>query len=189
MEKCRCDWALHSPLETAYHDNEWGIPVHDDRDLFERLIMECMQAGLSWSTILKKRESFKAAFDNFDYEKIAQYDEVKFELLMQDASIIRNRLKIRAAISNAQSMLEVQKEFGSFDHYLWSFVDFTPIMGHYQTTDEVPATSPVSDALSRDLKARGFRFVGSTIIYAFMQSIGMVNDHLESCFYRTQRTL
>lgn len=189
MEKCRCDWALHSTLETAYHDNEWGVPVHDDRELFERLILEGMQAGLSWSTILKKREGFKLAFDDFDYEKIAQYDEAKFEALMQDASIIRNRLKIRAAISNAQSMLQVQKEFGSFDRYLWSFVDFTPIIGHYQAMDEVPATSPVSDALSRDLKSRGFRFVGSTIIYAFMQSIGMVDDHLESCFRRTGSTL
>lgn len=189
MEKCRCDWALHSQLETAYHDTEWGFPVHDDRELFERLILESMQAGLSWSTILKKRAGFKAAFDNFDYERIAQYDESKIESLMQDASIIRNRLKIRAAIGNAQAMLQVQKEFGSFDHYLWSFVNFTPIIGHYQVISEVPASSPVSDALSRDLKSRGFRFVGSTIIYAYMQSIGMVDDHLESCFRRTENTL
>lgn len=186
MEKCRCNWALHSALETDYHDNEWGVPVHDDRELFERLILECMQAGLSWSTILKKREGFRAAFDNFDYVRIAQYDEHKVASLLQDASIIRNRLKIHATIGNAQSMLKIQQEFGSFDRYLWSFVDFTPIVGHYQTMGEVPATTPISDALSLDLKKRGFRFVGSTIVYALMQSIGMVDDHLETCFRRTE---
>jgi len=181
MDKNRCDWAK-KPLEIEYHDNEWGVPVHDDRKLFEFLVLDGFQAGLSWSTILAKRDNFSMAFDDFDYGKIAKYDEKKIETLLQDAGIIRNKLKIKAAISNARAFLKVQKEFGSFDRYIWSFTDGKTMVNHWRTMDEVPATSRESDAMSKDLKKRGFKFVGSTICYAFMQAAGIVNDHLITCF-------
>ena len=181
MDKNRCDWAK-KPLEIEYHDNEWGVSVHDDRKLFEFLVLDGFQAGLSWSTILAKRDNFSMAFDDFDYGKIAKYDEKKIETLLQDAGIIRNKLKIKAAISNARAFLKVQKEFGSFDRYIWSFTDGKTMVNHWRTMDEVPATSRESDAMSKDLKKRGFKFVGSTICYAFMQAAGMINDHLITCF-------
>lgn len=181
MHKKRCDWAK-KPLEIEYHDNEWGVPVHDDRKLFEFLVLDGFQAGLSWTTILAKRENFRRAFDDFNYEKIAQYEEKKIEALLRDAGIIRNKLKIKAAISNARAFLKVQEEFGSFDRYIWSFTDGKTMVNHWRTMDEVPATSRESDAMSKDLKRRGFNFVGSTICYAFMQAAGMVNDHLVTCF-------
>jgi len=181
MDKNRCDWAK-KPLEIEYHDNEWGIPVHDDRKLFEFLVLDGFQAGLSWSTILAKRDNFSKAFDDFDYKKIVQYDEKKIESLLQDAGIIRNKLKIKAAISNARAFLKVQEEFGSFDRYIWSFTDGKTMVNHWRTMEEVPATSKESDAMSKDLKKRGFKFVGSTICYAFMQAAGMINDHLVTCF-------
>jgi len=181
MHKKRCDWAK-KPLEIEYHDNEWGVSVHDDRKLFEFLVLDGFQAGLSWTTILTKRENFRRAFDDFNYEKIAQYEEKKIEALLRDAGIIRNKLKIKAAISNARAFLKVQEEFGSFDRYIWSFTDGKTMVNHWRTMDEVPATSRESDAMSKDLKRRGFNFVGSTICYAFMQAAGMVNDHLVTCF-------
>src|SRR6056297_906104 len=181
MDKNRCNWAK-KPLEIEYHDNERGIPVHDDLKLFEFLVLDGFQAGLSWSTILAKRDNFSMAFDDFDYGKIAKYDEKKIETLLQDAGIIRNKLKIKAAISNARAFLKVQKEFGSFDRYIWSFTDGKTMVNHWRTMDEVPATSRESDAMSKDLKKRGFKFVGSTICYAFMQAAGMINDHLITCF-------
>ena len=181
MDKNRCDWAK-KPLEIEYHDNEWGIPVHDDRKLFEFLVLDGFQAGLSWSTILAKRDNFSKAFDDFDYKKIVQYDEKKIESLLQDAGIIRNKLKIKAAISNARAFLKVQEEFGSFDRYIWSFTDGKTMVNQWRTMEEVPATSKESDAMSKYLKKRGFKFVGSTICYAFMQAAGMVNDHLVTCF-------
>jgi len=181
MHKKRCDWAK-KPLEIEYHDNEWGVPVHDDRKLFEFLVLDGFQAGLSWTTILAKRENFRRAFDDFNYEKIAQYEEKKIEALLLDAGIIRNKLKIKVAISNARAFLKVQQEFGSFDRYIWSFTDGKTMVNHWRTMDEVPATSRESDAMSKDLKRRGFNFVGSTICYAFMQAAGMVNDHLVTCF-------
>jgi DNA-3-methyladenine glycosylase I len=181
MHKKRCDWAK-KPLEIEYHDNEWGVPVHDDRKLFEFLVLDGFQAGLSWTTILAKRENFRRAFDDFNYEKIAQYEEKKIEALLLDAGIIRNKLKIKVAISNARAFLKVQEEFGSFDRYIWSFTDGKTMVNHWRTMDEVPATSRESDAMSKDLKRRGFNFVGSTICYAFMQAAGMVNDHLVTCF-------
>lgn len=181
MDRNRCDWAK-KPLEIEYHDNEWGVPVHDDQKLFEFLVLDGFQAGLSWSTILAKRDNFSKAFDDFDYEKIARYDEKKIETLLQDAGIIRNKLKIKAAISNARAFLKVQKEFSSFDRYIWSFTDGKTMVNHWRTMEEVPATSRESDAMSKDLKKRGFTFVGSTICYAFMQAAGMVNDHLVTCF-------
>lgn len=178
----RCAWAGDTQIYIDYHDKEWGRPVHDDARLFEMLLLEMMQAGLSWITILKKRESYRAAFDGFDPQKIAQYGAEKVEELLQNPGIIRNRLKIQAAITNARLFLEVQKEFGSFDAFLWSYVGNEPIVGHWADLKEIPATTPISDALSRDLKKRGFKFVGSTIVYAYMQSVGMVNDHITSCF-------
>jgi DNA-3-methyladenine glycosylase I len=181
MDKIRCDWAK-KPLEIKYHDNEWGVPVHDDRKLFEFLVLDGFQAGLSWSTILLKRENFRRAFDDFDYQKIAHYNEKKIESLLQDAGIIRNKLKINAAISNAKAFLKVQEEFGSFDRYIWSFTDGKTIINQWKEMKEVPATSKESDAMSKDMKRRGFKFVGSTICYAFMQAAGMVNDHLVTCF-------
>jgi len=181
MDKNRCNWAK-KPLEIEYHDNEWGIPVHDDLKLFEFLVLDGFQAGLSWSTILAKRDNFSKAFDDFNYKKIAQYDEKKIESLLQDVGIIRNKLKIKAAISNARAFLKVQEEFGSFNRYIWSFTDGKTMVNHWKTMDEVPATSRESDAMSKDLKKRGFKFVGSTICYAFMQAAGMVNDHLVTCF-------
>lgn len=181
MDKNRCDWAK-KPLEIEYHDNEWGVPVHDDRKLFEFLVLDGFQAGLSWSTILAKRYNFSKAFDNFDYRKIAQYDEKIIESLLQDAAIIRNKLKIKATISNANVFLKVQEEFGSFDRYIWSFTNGKIIINQWKEMKEVPATSSESDAMSKDMKKRGFKFVGSTICYAFMQAAGMVNDHLVTCF-------
>lgn len=182
MDKKRCAWCGNDPLYMAYHDEEWGVPVYDDETLFEFLILETFQAGLSWITILRKRENFRKAFDNFDYKKIAKYDEPKYENLLQDAGIIRNKLKIRATISNAQVFMEVQKEFGTFSNYIWSFTEGKPIKNSFASLAEVPATTVLSDKLSKDLKKRGFKFVGSTVIYAHMQATGMVNDHVEDCF-------
>ena len=165
-----------------YHDREWGVPVHDDRKHFEFLVLEAAQAGLSWSTILKRREGYRRAFADFDPQKVARFSQRKVEKLVQDSSIIRNRMKIEAAIRNARQFLAVQDEFGSFDSYAWRFVDGRPRLNRWKSTKEIPATSPQSDAFSKDLKARGFSFVGSTIIYAHMQAVGMVNDHLVGCF-------
>jgi DNA-3-methyladenine glycosylase I len=165
-----------------YHDNEWGRPVHDDRKLFEMLILEGAQAGLSWETVLKKREAYRKAFDGFDPEKVALYGDAKKEELLKNAGIIRNRLKINAAIINAGLFLEIQKQYGSFDQFIWSYVDHKPIIGHWEKFEDMPLTTPVSDKISKDLKKMGFKFVGSTIIYSFMQAVGMVNDHLRACF-------
>ena len=182
-DKKRCQWVpLDKPMYVKYHDEEWGVPIHDDRLLFEFLILEGMQAGLSWATILNKRENFRKAFDNFDPQKIARYDQKKFEALMQDSGIIRNRLKIQAAIQNAKSFLEVQKEFGTFDAYMWKFIDGKPIINRWKTIKEVPPKTPVSDTISKDMLNRGFKFVGSTIIYSHMQATGMVNDHTGDCY-------
>ncbi len=181
MKLQRCSWAEGSEIYQKYHDEEWGKPVYDDPTIFEFLILETFQAGLSWITILKKRENFRKAFDCFDYKKIARYDESKFEELIQNEGIIRNKLKIKATISNAQHFMEVQKEFGSFSKYIWAFVGGKPIQNRWKTLDEVPASTEISDRLSKDLKKRGFKFVGSTIVYAHMQATGMVNDHLINC--------
>lgn len=178
----RCPWCLGHPLYRAYHDEEWGVPLHDDRRLFEMLILEGAQAGLSWLTILKRREGYRAAFDSFDAGRIARYDETKVAALLADPGIIRNRAKVNATVANARAFLAVQEERGSFDAYLWDFVDGAPIRNARKTMAEVPASTPVSDALSKDLKKRGFGFVGSTIMYAFMQATGMVNDHLTTCW-------
>ena len=178
---CRCAWA-HAPLDIIYHDTEWGVPQHDDRMLFELLILEGAQAGLSWSTILKKRATYRAAFDNFDARKIAQYDDRKTAALLADPGIVRNRAKVASAIGNARAFLAVQKEFGSFDRYVWQFVGGTPRQNAQTTREQLPAKTAESDALSRDLLKRGFKFVGSTICYAFMQATGMVNDHTTDCF-------
>ncbi len=177
----RCDWAKND-LAIAYHDAEWGVPLHNDKELFEFLILEGAQAGLSWDTILRKRENYRAAFDNFDAEKIALYDDKKCAELLQNEGIIRNRLKIASAVRNAKCFLQVKEEFDSFDKYIWQFVDGKPIKNDWKNIKQVPASTPISDALSKDLKKRGFNFVGSTIIYAFMQATGMVNDHLTNCF-------
>jgi DNA-3-methyladenine glycosylase I len=183
----RCGWAREDQM-IAYHDTEWGVPLHDDRALFEFLILEGAQAGLSWSTILRKRDNYRKAFDRFDARKIARYDDGKVAALLADAGIVRNRLKIASTISNAQAFLAVQKEFGSFDAYIWSFVDGRPLRNRWRGMEEVPAKTAQSDAMSKDLAKRGFRFVGSTICYAFMQATGMVNDHLAGCFrYRELR--
>tara|TARA_B110000902_G_scaffold36116_1_gene38210 strand:- start:106 stop:681 length:576 start_codon:yes stop_codon:yes gene_type:complete len=182
MEKIRCDWSTKDPLFIAYHDNEWGVPLHDERQLFEFLILETFQAGLSWITVLRKRDNFRKAFDNFEFKKIALYDEDKVQELLQNAGIIRNKLKVRAAISNANAFMEIQKEFGSFDKYIWGFVNGKPIQTNRKLMSEITATTETSDKLSKDLKKRGFKFVGSTVIYAHMQATGMVNDHIESCF-------
>lgn len=176
----RCPWPK-TELDIAYHDEEWGVPLHDDRALFELLILEGAQAGLSWSTILKKRANYRRAFDRFDARKIARYDDRKVAALLADPGIVRNRLKIAATITNARAFLAVQKEFGSFDRYLWGFVGGKPIINHRRAMQDVPARTPESDALSKDLLKRGFKFVGTTIIYAFMQASGMVNDHLVTC--------
>ncbi|AZJ36864.1 DNA-3-methyladenine glycosylase I [Tenacibaculum singaporense] len=180
--KKRCFWVSDDPLYIEYHDNEWGVPVYDDDKLFEFLILETFQAGLSWITVLKKRENFRKAFDNFDYKKIAKYSEDKYEELLQDAGIIRNKLKIRATITNAQAFMKVQEEFGTFSKYIWAFTDGKPIVNKFEKREEVPATTELSDAISKDLKKRGFKFVGSTVIYAHMQATGMVNDHTTDCF-------
>ena len=180
--KKRCFWVSDDPLYIEYHDTEWGVPVYDDDKLFEFLILETFQAGLSWITILKKRENFRQAFDNFDYQKIANYSESKYEELLQNEGIIRNKLKIKATITNAQLFMNVQEEFGSFSKYIWSFVDGSPIKNKFEKREEVPATTEISDIISKDLKKRGFKFVGSTVIYAHMQATGMVNDHTTDCF-------
>jgi len=180
-EKKRC-WGEVEGLMAAYHDLEWGVPLHEDNRIFEFLILEGMQAGLSWRTILNKRENFRRAFRSFDPARVARFGERELTRLLADAGIIRNRLKLRAAINNARRFLEVQREFGSFDRYIWSFVGGKPIRNRLRSFKEMPASTPLSDRISRDLKARGFKFVGSTIIYAHMQATGMVNDHLVTCF-------
>jgi len=182
MDKTRCDWSTKDSLYIAYHDNEWGVPLHDEQQLFEFLILETFQAGLSWITVLRKRENFREAFDKFDYKKVALYDETKIQELLQDKGIIRNKLKVRSAISNAQAFMEIQKEFGSFDKYIWGFVGGNSLQNNRKTMSELPATTEISDQLSKDLKKRGFKFVGSTVIYAHMQATGMVNDHVVDCF-------
>jgi DNA-3-methyladenine glycosylase I len=182
MEQQRCEWATSSELYIEYHDSEWGVPVHDDRLLFEFLILEGAQAGLSWSTILNKRQAYIQAFDNFEPTTVASYDDSKVQALLANPGIVRNRLKIQAAIQNARSFLAVQDQFGSFDTYIWQFVDGKPIQNSWKSLQEIPATTQESDAMSKDLKKRGFTFVGSTICYAFMQAIGMVNDHVVDCF-------
>ncbi len=181
MEK-RCSWVGSDPLYLEYHDTEWGIPLYDDKKIFEFLILETFQAGLSWMTILKKRENFREALDNFDYKKISKYDENKFDKLMNNKGIIRNRLKIKATISNAVAFIDIQKEFGSFSKYIWNFVDNKPIQNNYSSVKDVPAKTELSDTISIDLKKRGFKFVGSTIVYSHMQATGMVNDHTPDCF-------
>jgi DNA-3-methyladenine glycosylase I len=178
----RCAWAGDDPLYTAYHDREWGVPLHDDRRLFEFVILEGAQAGLSWITILRKRENYRRAFDGFDAEKIARYGATKVARLMKDAGIVRNRLKIEGAVAIAHAFLDVQEEFGGFARYLWRFVDGRPIQNRWKALRQVPARTKESDAMSKDMKARGFKFVGSTICYAHMQACGMVNDHLVDCF-------
>lgn len=178
----RCAWAGSDPLYQKYHDEEWGVPVHDDRKLFEMLILEGSQAGLSWITILRKRENYRRAFNNFDAKKIAKYDSKKVEQLLLNNGIIRNKLKIASTIQNAKLFLEVQKEFSSFDKYIWLFVGRKPIKNKWKSLKEIPAMTNESDAMSKDLKKRGFKFVGSTICYAFMQAVGMVNDHTVDCF-------
>jgi DNA-3-methyladenine glycosylase I len=181
----RCPWPSNDPLMIAYHDNEWGIPLHDDRKLFEFMVLDCFQAGLSWRTVLHKRENFRLAFDNFDYRKIAEYNQEKIDSLLQDSGIIRNKAKINGTIQNARSFLLVQKEFGSFDQYIWKFTNSQPILNKWQNLNELPARSELSDQMSNDLVKRGFKFVGSTICYSFMQATGMVNDHLVTCFRYT----
>ena len=182
----RCAWSLNNELMTKYHDQEWGVPVHNDRLLFEFLILEGFQAGLSWQTILNKRQNFKKALDNFDYKKIAKYKQLKLNQLMRNAGIIRNRLKIAGAVKNAKAFIKIQKEFGSFDKYIWSFVGGKPIINKHKSWKGIPATTKISDEISKDLKSRGFTFVGSTIVYAHMQATGMVNDHIVSCFWYKQ---
>lgn len=183
-EIIRCGWCKGDALYEKYHDTEWGIPVYDDQKLFEFLLLETFQAGLSWITILRKRENFRRAFDDFDYTKIANYTDTKIESLLQDAGIIRNRLKVLAAISNAQAFIQLQEEFGSFSKYYWAFTDGKPIINNFTSLSQVPATTPLSDAISKDMKKRGFKFVGSTVIYANMQATGMVNDHILDCHTR-----
>ena len=182
MEKIRCGWCEKDDLYRKYHDEEWGKPVYDDETIFEFLVLESFQAGLSWYTILNKRENFRTAFDDFNYKKIEKYGDEKIEELMQNAGIIRNRLKILATINNAQKFQEVQKEFGSFSKYIWSFVNGKPIQNKFLDLKQVPATTEISDALAKDLKKRGFKFMGSTVVYAHMQATGMVNDHLVDCW-------
>lgn len=182
MVQQRCEWGNSSALYIEYHDLEWGVPVHDERKLFEFLILEGAQAGLSWSTILNKRQAYIQAFDDFEPTKVASYDDAKIQTLLANPGIVRNRLKIQAAIQNAHSFLEVQDQFGSFDTYIWQFVDGKPIQNSWKSLQEIPATTQESDAMSKDLKKRGFTFVGSTICYAFMQAVGIVNDHIVDCF-------
>lgn len=182
MSKSRCLWCGEDPLYMAYHDTEWGIPVYKDRLLFEFLLLETFQAGLSWITILRKRENFRKAFDQFDYSKIAGYDEDKFNELITDKGIVRNKLKIRGSIINAREFINLQKEYGSFSDYIWGFVDKQPIENQFTSHDQIPANTNLSDKISKDLKKRGFKFVGTTVVYAFMQATGMVNDHVTSCF-------
>lgn len=182
MQKHRCEWCEGDKLYEAYHDKEWGVPLKDDDRLFEFLVLETFQAGLSWITILRKRENFRKAFDNFDYKKIAKYTQTKIDELLQDVGIIRNKLKVNATVSNAAAFVNIQEEFGSFSNYIWGFVDGKPIKNSYKSYRHTPTKTVLSDELSKDLKKRGFKFVGSTIIYATMQAIGMVNDHETNCF-------
>jgi DNA-3-methyladenine glycosylase I len=186
MEPNRCGWCKGDTLYEAYHDQEWGVPVKDDDLLFEFLVLETFQAGLSWITILKRRENFRVAFDHFNYKKIANYPETKILSLLQDEGIIRNKLKVRATVTNAQAYIQIQKEFGSFTSYIWTFVNNVPIKNQVINYKDAPATTKISDTISKDLKKRGFKFVGSTIIYAFMQATGMVNDHQVDCFRYNQ---
>jgi len=180
-KETRCSWVNQDPLYINYHDHEWGVPVYDDRLLFEYINLEGAQAGLSWYTILKKRDNYRQAFDHFEPEKIINYDESKVAELLQNEGIVRNKLKINAVITNAKAFFKIVDEFGSFQAYIWSFVDGKPIQNHFKVSSEVPATTEISDRLSKDLKKRGFKFVGSTICYAFMQAVGMVNDHIATC--------
>ena len=182
MDKSRCTWCGDDALYMNYHDNDWGVPVFDDKLLFEFLVLETFQAGLSWITILRKRENFRMAFDDFDYKRIARYDESKYDELLLDSGIIRNKLKIKATINNAQLFMDIQKEAGSFSNYLWNFSNGKPIQNNWEQMNQVPATTDLSDTLSKALKKKGFKFVGSTVIYAYMQAIGMVNDHIKTCF-------
>ena len=189
MEKPKCHWCKGSPLYEKYHDNEWGVPLFDEQVLFEFLILETFQAGLSWITVLQKREDFRKAFDQFDYKKIAAYDSSKEQELLQNSKIIRNRLKISATINNAEAFMKIQKKYGSFSDYIWGFVDGTPITNSFKTLAEVPAKTPLAETISKDLKQNGFKFVGPTVIYAHMQATGMVNDHLTNCFRYKEVTL
>jgi DNA-3-methyladenine glycosylase I len=182
MEKHRCGWCLGDDLYETYHDDEWGVPIYDDAKLFEFLILETFQAGLSWITVLRKRENFRKAFDNFDYTIVANYNQTKIDSLLQDSGIIRNKLKIHATITNAQAFMKIQEKFGSFSSYIWAFVDGKPIKNNFKSINQLPANTPLSDTISKDLKKRGFKFVGSTVIYAHMQATGMVNDHEINCF-------
>ena len=182
MTKHRCHWCIGDPLYEAYHDQEWGVPVYDDATLFEFLTLETFQAGLSWITVLRKRENFKKAFDNFDYKKIAKYKQTKIDSLLQDVGIIRNKLKVNAAVTNAKAFIAVQEEFGSFSKYIWGFVNGKPIKNEFKSLNEIPANTPLSNRISKDLKKRGFKFVGTTVVYAHMQATGMVNDHETNCF-------
>ena len=181
-EKTRCPWAGESPIYVDYHDNEWGRPTEDDFRLFEMLILEGMQAGLSWLTVLKKRNAFRAAFDGFDPNMVARYDDAKIQELLVNEGIIRNRLKINAAVTNAKCFLEVSEKYGSFSEFIWAYVDYAPITSRWEKMSDLPATTQLSDKISKDLRKMGFKFVGSTIIYSFMQAVGMVNDHISSCF-------
>lgn len=178
----RCDWVSDDPLYIAYHDHEWGQPIHDDRTHFEFLVLESAQAGLSWITILRKRENYRKAYDNFQPEFVARYDETKIDNLLSNAGIVRNRRKIEASINNAKCFLEVQKEFGTFDRYIWGFVENQPLIGHWKELSEVPASTELSDYISKDMKKRGFRFIGTTIIYSYLQAVGIINDHTIDCF-------
>ena len=180
--KQTCSWPKEDPLLTKYHDTEWGVPLHNDKKLFEFLILEGFQAGLSWLTILRKRENFRKAFDIFDFNKVAKYDQKKINSLLEDSGIIRNRLKIESSIINARAFIEVRKEFGTFNKYIWNFTGGKPIHNRYESLKEIPAKTELSDMISKDLKRRGFKFVGSTIVYAHMQATGMVNDHIRTCF-------
>jgi DNA-3-methyladenine glycosylase I len=182
MFKIRCDWCGNDPLYMKYHDEEWGVPVHADRKHFEFLVLESAQAGLSWITILRKRENYRKAYDDFDFIKVAQYDDEKVNELLQNQGIVRNKLKIAASINNAKMFLKIQEEFGSFDNYIWAFVDNKPLINHWENISKVPATSELSDKVSKDLKKRGFKFLGSTITYAHLQATGIINDHITSCF-------
>ena len=186
MKKTRCGWCERDDLYRIYHDKEWGKPVYDDQIFFEFLVLESFQAGLSWYTILKKRENFRAAFDDFDYKIISNYKENKVEELLHNAGIVRNKMKISASIHNAQIFIEIQNEFGSFSKYIWKFVDEEPVVNNPKSLSEVPVTTKISDSLSKDLKKRGFKFLGSTVIYAFMQATGIINDHLEDCYFKSK---
>jgi len=178
----RCEWSFRSELEQSYHDNEWGVPIHDDRSLFEFLVLEGAQAGLSWSTILRKREGYRKAFENFDAQKISRYSGNDISRLLVNSEIIRNKLKINATITNASAFLQVQEQFGSFNHYIWQFVHGRPIQNSWERMIDIPSSTPESEVMSNDLQKRGFKFIGATICYAFMQAVGMVNDHVVDCF-------